>query len=98
MPVVDAIATDYGDRVDFVAPAWKSDFARTEAQAVSTFVSGNVLWGLDEDEDIFEKYGVPYQPVTVLITADKRVAHAWAGLLPEDEIRSHLDDLISASG
>ncbi len=98
MPVVDAIAADYGDAVDFVAPAWKSDFARTESLAVATFVSGKVLWGLDEDEDIFEKYGVPYQPVTVLITAGKRVAQAWAGLLPEDEIRAHLDDLIAASG
>lgn len=97
MPVVDAIAADYGDRVDFVAPAWKSDFARTEERAVGTFVSGNVLWGLDEDEDIFEKYGVPYQPVTVLITADKRVANAWAGVMPEDEIRAQLDDLIASS-
>ena len=64
---------------------------------MSTFVSGNVLWGLDEDEDIFEKYGVPYQPVTVLITADKRVATAWAGVMPEDEIRAQLDDLIASS-
>ena len=98
MPVVDAISADYADKVDFVAPAWKSDFSRTEARAVGTFVSGNIFWGLDEDEDIFEKYGVPYQPVTVLITADKRVASAWAGLMPEDEIRAQLDALIAASG
>ena len=98
MPVVDAVAADYGDRVDFVAPAWKSDLGRTEARALGTFVSGNVLWGLDEDEDIFEKYGGPYQPVTVLITADKRVADAWPGLLPEDEIRTRIDQLIELSG
>lgn len=98
MPVVDAVAADYGDRVDFVAPAWKSDFAATEARAVATFLSGNVVWGLDEDEDIFGKYGVPYQPVTVLITADKRVADAWAGILPEEEIRAKLDALITLSG
>ncbi len=98
MPVVDAIASEYSDRVDFVAPAWKSDFPRTEERAVTTFLSGEVLWGLDEDEDIFAKYGVPYQPVTVLITADKRVANAWAGVMPEDEIRAQLDDLIAASG
>lgn len=55
-------------------------------------------WGLDEDEDIFEKYGVPYQPVTVLITADKRVAAAWAGVMGEEEIRAQLDVLIAASG
>lgn len=98
MPVVDAIAADYGERIDFVAPAWKSDFASTETRALSTFQSGEVLWGLDEDEDIFSKYGVPYQPVTVLITADKRVADAWAGVLPEEEIRAKLDDLIGSAG
>lgn len=97
MPVVDAIAVDYGDQIDFVAPAWKSDFERTEARALETFVSGEVLWGLDEDEDIFERYGVPYQPVTVLITSDMRVADAWAGVLAEDEIRARLDHLLEIS-
>lgn len=98
MPVVDAIAADFADRIDFVAPAWKSDFASTEARALSTFLSGEVFWGLDEDEDIFQKYGVPYQPVTVLITADKRVADAWAGALPEEEIRARLDALSADGG
>ena len=98
MPVVEAIAEDYGDQIDFVAPAWKSDFGRTEARAADTFLSGNILWGLDEDEDIFEKFGVPYQPVTVLITADHRVANAWAGTMPEDKIRSQLDQLLALSG
>ena len=92
------MAADYGDRVDFVAPAWKSDFDRTEARALETFESGNIQWGLDEDEDIFEKYGVPYQPVTVLITSDRRVANAWAGTMSEEEIRSEIDKLLSLSG
>lgn len=92
------MAADYGDRVDFVAPAWKSDFDRTEARAVGTFVSGNVMWGLDEDEDIFEKYGVPYQPVTVLIAGDMTVYTSWPGLRPEEEIRAELDSLLALSG
>jgi hypothetical protein len=57
-----------------------------------------VQWGLDEDEDIFEAYGVPYQPVTVLIAADKTVVEAWPGLRSEDEIRAALDNLIDLSG
>lgn len=61
-------------------------------------MSGNVLWGLDEDQDIFEKYGVPYQPVTVLIAADRTVANAWAGVMAEDEIRSELDTLLALTG
>jgi thioredoxin-like negative regulator of GroEL len=60
--------------------------------------SGDISWGLDEDEDIFEKYGVPYQPVTVLITADMKVADSWPGALPEDEIRARLDRLLELSG
>lgn len=95
---MDAVAADYGDRVDFVAPAWKSDFERTRARAVDTFASGNVMWGLDEDEDIFEKYGVPYQPVTVLIASDRTVVDAWAGLKPEEEIRARLEALLDLSG
>lgn len=56
------------------------------------------MWGLDEDEDIFEKYGVPYQPVTVLIASDRTVVDAWAGLKPEEEIRAGLDALLDLSG
>lgn len=92
------MAADYGDRIDFVAPAWKSDFSSTESRALGTFASGNVMWGLDEDEDVFEKYDVPYQPVTVLIAADMTVFDSWAGIKPEDEIRAQLEELLSVSG
>ena len=61
-------------------------------------VSGEVMWGLDEDEAIFGAYGIPYQPVTVLIAGDKTVVESWAGLRPEEEIRAALDDLIALSG
>lgn len=56
------------------------------------------MWGLDEDEEIFQLYGIPYQPVTVLIAADQTVVEAWDGLRPEDEIRAAIDDLIALSG
>lgn len=55
------------------------------------------MWGLDEDEAIFSSYGVPYQPVTVLIAGDRTVVESWAGLRPEEEIRAALDDLIALS-
>ena len=98
MPVVDALAGEYADRVDFVAPAWKSTFEATEARANELLRSGEIMWGLDDDEDIFSLYGVPYQPVTVLIAADQTVVEAWAGLRAEDEIRAALDSLIALSG
>lgn len=97
MPVVDSLAAEYGDRVDFVAPAWKSSFAATEARAEELFQSGLIQWGLDENEEIFELYGIPYQPVTVLIAADRTVVEAWDGLRAEDEIRAALDDLVATN-
>ncbi len=98
MPVVDSLAAEYSDRVDFVAPAWHSSFELTQERAEEIFHSGDIMWGLDEDEEIFGLYGVPYQPVTVLIAADKTVVESWSGLRDEEEIRAALDDLVSLSG
>lgn len=98
MPVVDGIAAEYSDEIDFVAPAWKSSFEATQDRANELFQSGMIQWGLDEDQEIFELYGVPYQPVTVLIAADDTVVEAWAGLRDESEIRAALDNLISLTG
>lgn len=98
MPVVDNLTVEYADEVDFVAPAWRSSFEATRARAEELFRSGQIMWGLDEEEEIFQLYGVPYQPVTVLIAADRTVVEAWAGLRAEDEIRAALDDLIALSG
>ncbi len=98
MPVIDSLAAEYSDRVDFVAPAWKSSFELTQSRAEELFKSGQILWGLDESEEIFGLYGVPYQPVTVLIAADDTVVQAWPGIRDEAEIRVALDELISLSG
>lgn len=98
MPVVDGLAAEYADEVDFVAPAWRSSFEATQARADQLFQSGLVMWGLDEDEEIFQLYGVPYQPVTVLIAGDGTVVEAWDGLRAESEIRTALDALIDLSG
>jgi hypothetical protein len=97
LPVVDNLAAEYSEQVDFVAPAWKSSFELTQERANGLFDSGQVMWGLDEGEEIFSLYGVPYQPVTVLIAGDQTVVEAWDGLRPEEEIRSALDNLIALS-
>lgn len=81
-----------------MAPAWKSSFEATREAAADLFASGEIKWGLDEDEDIFAKYGVPYQPVTVLIASDGTVAETWPGMRPEDELRQSIETLISISG
>jgi hypothetical protein len=98
LPVVDRLAAEYADRVDFVAPAWKSSFELTADRAGELFQSGRIMWGLDDEEKIFRLYGVPYQPVTVLIAGDRTVVEAWDGLRPEEDIRAALDNLIALSG
>ncbi|HEX6221973.1 MAG TPA: hypothetical protein VF115_12835 [Acidimicrobiia bacterium] len=98
MPVVDSLAAEYSEQVDFVAPAWKSSLDLTQERASELFQSGQIMWGLDAEEEIFQLYGVPYQPVTVLIAGDRTVVEAWDGLRPEEEIRAALDDLIALSG
>lgn len=70
----------------------------TAAAGSSFFKSGQVYWGLDEDEDIFAKYGIPYQPVTILIAHDGTVVTEWAGLKGTADIEVLLDELISLAG
>ncbi|MGD2101506.1 MAG: hypothetical protein PVG83_04665 [Acidimicrobiia bacterium] len=98
MPVVDSLAAEYADRIDFVAPAWHSTFELTEQRAEQLFLSGQIKWGLDEEVEVFDLYGIPYQPVTVLIAGDKTVVESWSGLRAEEDIRAALDDLIALSG
>lgn len=92
MPVVDNLAEEYDD-VAFVAVAWKGTPEATAERASELMPSGAMFWGLDVSEEIFALYEVPYQPVTVLIGADKQVADRWTGLRDEDEIRAALDRL-----
>lgn len=95
MPVVDEVSADYADDVTFLAVAWKGSLQDTAAKAEQLIPSGRVKWGLDVGEDIFALYGVPYQPVTVLISADKTIVDAWPGVVSEDEMRAKLDALIA---
>ena len=78
-----------------MAPAWKGSQGATTAAGNSFFKSGNVYWGLDEDEDIFAKYGIPYQPVTILIAHDGTVLTEWAGLKDDAEIEAWLNEMIA---
>lgn len=96
MPVVDEISKDYADRVAFVAPAWKGSFEATADRAAQLMPSGNIMWGLDAEERVFSAYGIPYQPVTVLIAANGTVVDTWPGIRSEAEIRQALDDLLAA--
>jgi len=79
-----------------VAVAWKGTLEDTAERAAQWMPSGVIKWGLDETEEIFALYGVPYQPVTFLINRDKVVVDSWRGTREADVIRTALDDLVAA--
>ena len=79
----------------FLAPAWKGTLPATTDRAKQLLPSGVIRWGLDADEAVFQAFGIPYQPVTVLIAADGTIFEAWAGFRDEADIRESLDQLVS---
>ena len=95
MPVVDKLAAEYADRVEFVAVAWQSTLDKTADRAAELMPSGAIRWGLDEEAEVFSTYGVPYQPVTVLITGSDVEVNRWPGARSEADIRQALDDLVA---
>ncbi len=95
IPLIDAIAFDYLDRVTFVAVAQNSSFEASARRAGDWFDPDRMLWGYSDE--IGPDYGVRGQPVSFLITADDYVADQWFGPLPEAEIRARLDALVAGS-
>ena len=98
MPVIDQLATEYQDRVAFVATAWKASLDATRQRARQLLPSGVVKWGLDEQQRIFSAYGVGYQPVTILIGADKTIVKSLFGAQGASSLRSGIEELLSVSG
>lgn len=95
MPVIDQLATEYQDRVAFVAAAWKADLSATRRRAEQLLTSGAVMWGLDQGQRIFSAYGVGYQPVTILIGADKTIVKSLFGAQGASSLRNGIEELLS---
>lgn len=93
MPVIDEVANDYLDDVEFLAIAWRSDPNRAQERADELF-SDNLKWGIDEN--VFELYGVRGQPASVIV-AQGIVVDAWFGAVGEAELRRRLDAVVSLS-
>jgi hypothetical protein len=91
LPVVDQVANDYLDDVSFLAVAGRSDFARSAAAAPELF-SRNLAWGYDDS--IWDLYGVPGQPTSVLIK-EGVVVDVWFGAIGESALRKKLDSVTS---
>jgi hypothetical protein len=93
LPVIDEVADDYIDEVTFLAVAGRGDLGATREEAARLF-SDNIMWGLDDG--IWDLYGVPGQPETVLIV-DGVIVDGWFGALGDSELRERLDNLVSIS-
>lgn len=93
MPVIDQVSNDYLDVVTFVAVAGRAGLDATRERAETMF-SDNLLWGLDDS--IWDLYGIPGQPSSILIT-DGVVVDRWFGEIGEQELRKRLDNLVSLS-
>lgn len=90
MPVIDQVAADYRDDVTFLAVGGRSDLERT-ASAADELFSDNLMWGFSPE--IWDLYGIPGQPTTVLI-ADGVIVDQWFGAIGEDALRERLDHLV----
>jgi hypothetical protein len=95
LPVIGRVAEDYLEDVRFIAVAGNNTSLAAARQRASELFH-SLDWGLDDS--IWELYGVPYQPYTVLITGDDVVLAEWFGALSEDEIRAELDRLVATIG
>jgi hypothetical protein len=93
LPVVDEVAGDYQNDLEFLAIAWKSDPERA-AERASELFSDNLKWGIGDQ--IFSLYGIPGQPASVIVS-DGVIVDSWFGAIAEGELRSRLDAAVAIS-
>jgi len=96
MPRIDAVASDYLDRVTIVAVAGRSTPDASALKVGDWFSPERLLWGYDDG--IWDLYGVVGQPVAFLISGDDHVVGNWFGGQSEQQIREALDLLVAAEG
>ena len=81
------MSNEYLEDVTFLAVAGRSNPEASAAAAAELF-SDNLLWGYDES--IWDLYGVPGQPVSVLIQSGA-IVDVWFGAIGDDALREKLD-------
>ena len=96
MPVINAVAEEYQDEITFLAVAGSSNEEDSAKRVGDWFDPERLLWGYSDD--VWALYGVSYQPVSVLISPDKKVVGGWFGALDADDIRAELDILAGYAG
>ena len=93
MPVVDAVASDYQGQITFLAVAGRSTPEASASRVGVWFSPERLMWGYSDD--MWALFGVPGQPVSVLLTSDGFEVDRWFGQASEADLRAALDQLIA---
>jgi hypothetical protein len=91
LPVVDKVATKFQDDVTFLAVAGRGGMEST-VDAAGQLFSKNLMWGLDDS--IWDLYGVPGQPATVLITRGV-IVDMWFGETSSSFLNERIENLLT---
>ncbi len=90
---MDAVAQDYSpDDIVFLAVAGKSSPEKSAQRAAELF-GERITWGYDDA--VWEPFGSPYQPYTILITGGDVIVEEWYGPRDADSLRAAVDHLLS---
>ncbi len=87
MPVVDEVSNEYLEDITFLAIAGRSDLGSSTTAAGELFTD-NLAWGYDDS--IWELYGVPGQPASVLIQSGV-IVDVWFGAIGAEALREKFD-------
>lgn len=83
------MARTHGSDVLFFGVAWHA----TEEECREYVEEFDVPYknGLDTEDEIFRAYKVGYQPATILISKDGRIAHSNYGPITEDDLDAAIE-------
>lgn len=85
------MARDYGDEIGFLGIAGR-DSVEAMANFVDHFEVGHLPHAADPDGELWERFGVPYQPAWVFIDSGGNAVRVF-GAVPDDQLISILEDL-----
>jgi len=89
---INATATAYAGRVSFVGIS-NHDTVEDGLHYAEIF---NVPYPMAHAPEVWKAYGVPYQPVTVVIARDGQLLKRWAGAVSGDELAEVLERALTA--
>jgi hypothetical protein len=87
------LAEEYGDQVAFIGVSDNRDTVEDGETYAADF---DVPYPLALDQGVWDAYGVPYQPVTVVLDADGVEIHRTTGPISYEGLRTELEAALAA--